>query len=93
MEKLTLRQAEERFGKEAIIKLVNMQAEPTGRLIYPSIEPQHTGMDEYVAGSVHVKGGKINAYYYQPSGSDDWEFGEMNGIEYGDIEYIEFIEE
>ena len=37
--KMTLEQAEVRFGKETINKLVNMPAEPTGRLIYPSSEP------------------------------------------------------
>lgn len=90
--KMTLQQAEARFGKETIIKLTNMQAEPTNRLIYPSNEPQHAGMDEYIAGSLYVDGGKIDAYYYQPTGADDWEYGEMNGIKYGDIEFIEFTE-
>lgn len=91
---MTLEQAEARFGKDAINKLVNMQAEPTGRLIYPAAEPQHAGMDEYMAGSVYVDGGKIDAYYFQPSDaeSDDWQFGEINGIEYGDIDNIEFTE-
>lgn len=92
--KMTLQQAEEKFGKDAIRQLVNMNAEPTGRLIYPAFEPKHAGMDEYMAGSVYVDGGKINAYYFQPSDADgdDWMFGEMNGIEYGDIDNIEFIE-
>lgn len=89
---MTLEQAETRFGKETILKLVNMQAEPTGRLIYPAFEPQHAGMDEYVAGSLYVDGGKIDAYYYQPADAEDWVFGEMNGIQYGDVEYIEFTE-
>ena len=72
-----------------------MPAEPTGRLIYPAFEPQHAGMDEYMAGSVEVDGGKIYAYYFQPSDSedDDWKFGEMNGIEYGDIDNIEYVED
>ena len=103
--KMTLEQAEVRFGKETINKLVNMPAEPTGRLIYPSSEPQHADMDEYMAGSVYVdggklnayyfqpSGGKLNAYYFQPSGADEWEFGEMNGIKYGDIDNIEFVED
>ena len=91
--KMTLEQAEVRFGKETINKLVNMPAEPTGRLIYPASEPQHADMDEYMAGSVYVDGGKLNAYYFQPSGSDEWEFGEMNGIKYGDIDNIEFVED
>lgn len=93
--KMTLQQAEEKFGKEAINRLIDMPAEPTGRLIYPAVEPQHAGMDEYMAGSVGVDGGKIYAYYFQPSDSedDDWKFGEMNGIEYGDIDNIEFVED
>lgn len=90
--KMTIDQAIERFGKEAINKLIDMQAEPTGRLIYPAFEPQHAGMDEYCAGSVYVDGGKIDAYYYQPADAEDWEFGEMNGIQYGDVEYIEYTE-
>ena len=92
---MTLQQAEEKFGKEAINRLIDMPAEPTGRLIYPAFEPQHAGMDEYMAGSVGVDGGKIYAYYFQPSDSedDDWKFGEMNGIEYGDIDNIEFVED
>lgn len=90
--KMTIDQAIERFGKEAITKLIDMQAEPTGRLIYPAFEPQHADMDEYCAGSVYVEGGRIDAYYYQPADREDWEFGEMNGIQYGDIEFIEFTE-
>ena len=90
--RMTVEEATKRFGIEAIKKLVDMQAEPTGRLIYPAFEPQHVGMDEYFAGHVYVDGGKISAYYYQPENAEDWEFGEMNGIEYGDIEYIEFYE-
>lgn len=93
MEKMTVKEAEARFGKGAVRELINMNAEPTGRLIYAAFEPQHVGMDEYVAGAVYVEGGKLLAYYFQPDGADDWEFGEMNGIEYGDIEYIEYIEE
>lgn len=91
--KMTVEEATKRFGKEAINKLIDMQAEPTGRLIYPAFEPQHVGMNEYFAGFVYVDGGKISAYYYQPENADDWEFGEMNGIEYGNIEYIEFNEQ
>lgn len=95
MGKMTLQQAEERFGKEAVNKLMNMQAEPTGRLIYPAFEPQHAEMQEYAAGSVPVEGGKIYAYYFQPSekNDDEWQFGEMNGIEYGNIDNIEFVED
>lgn len=89
---MTAEQAEARFGKEAINKLIDMQVEPTSRLIYPAYEPQHAGMDEYCAGGVYVDGGKIYAYYYQPTGTDDWGYGEMNGIQYGDIEFIEYIE-
>lgn len=91
--KMTVKEAEVKFGKDAIRKLADMPAEPTSRLIYPANEPQHAGMDEYMAGSVQVEGGKLYAYYFQPEGSDDWEFGEMNGIEYGDIDNIEFVEE
>ena len=93
--KMTRVEAEKRFGHETIIKLINMPAEPTSRLIYPAFEPQHEGMDEYMAGSVRVDGGKIYAYYFQPSDSegDDWEYGEINGIEYGDIDNIEFVED
>lgn len=91
--KMSVKEAEQRFGHEVIRKLTDLPAEPTSRLIYPAFEPQHAGMDEYMAGSVVVAGGKLSAFYYQPEGSDDWEFGEMNGIEYGDIEYIEFVEE
>ena len=93
--KMTLEEAEERFGHEAIAKLIDMPAEPTSRLIYPAFEPQHANMDEYVSGSVQVEGGKLYAYYFQPADSedDDWKLGEMNGIEYGDIDNIEFVEE
>lgn len=49
-------------------------------------------MAEFEAGPVLVEGGILRAYYFQPEGADDWEFGEMNGIEYGEIEYIEFEE-
>lgn len=91
--KMTVQEAEKRFGNKAIMNLTDMPAEPTGRLIYPAFEPQHAGMDEYVAGSVQVKGGKIYAYYFQPEGSDEWQFGEMNGVQYGDIDNIEFVEE
>ncbi len=90
--KLTQEEAIKKFGIEAIKKLTDMQAELTGRLIYPAFEPQHVGMVEYFAGHVYVDGGRIGAYYYQPEDAEDWEFGEMNGIEYGDIEYIEFEE-
>ena len=90
--KLTVNEAENRFGKDAINKLIDMQAEPTSRLIYPAYEPQHANMAEYVSGSVSVDGGKLFAYYYQPENAEDWKFGEMNGIKYGDIEYIEYEE-
>lgn len=93
MKKMTLKEAEKRFGHEAIVKLTDMAAEPTSRCIYPAIEPQHANMDEYSAGPVYVEGGKIFAYYFQPEGAEDWELGEMNGIEYGDIDNVEFIEE
>lgn len=93
--KMTLEQAKERFGENAIKTLINMHAESTSRLINPATEPEHVGMDEYVSGSVYVEGGKINAYYFQPSNSEsnEWQFGEMNGIEYGDIDNIEFVED
>lgn len=93
--KMTLQQAEERFGHETIVRLIDLPAEPTGRLIYPAYEPEHADMDEYVSGSVAVEGGKVYAYYFQPSDKedDDWRFGEMNGIEYGDIDNIEFVED
>lgn len=91
--KMTLQQAEDQFGHEAIKRLIDMPAEPTSRLIYPAFEPEHDGMDEYMSGSVEVEGGRIYAYYFQPAGADDWEFGEMNGIEYGDIDNIEFVED
>ncbi len=91
--KLSVKEAEARFGYEAIAKLTEMQAEPTGRLIYPAFEPEHAGMDEFVAGNVYVDGGTLRAYYFQPNGADEWEFGEMNGIEYGNIEYIVFDED
>ncbi len=91
--KLSVQEAEHRFGHEVIKKLTDMNAEPTSRLIYPAFEPQHEGMAEFAAGSVPVDGGNLYAYYYQPEDADEWEFGEMNGIELGDIEYIEFVEE
>jgi hypothetical protein len=90
--KLTLEQAEKRFGHTAICKLTDMNAEATDRYIYPSLEPEHVGMSEYVSGGVNVEGGVIYAYYFQPENAEEWEFGVMNGIEYGDIEFIEFIE-
>jgi len=93
--KMTVKEAEERFGKENIKKLVNMNVEPTGRLIYPAFEPQHANMSEFASDPVFVEGGKIYAYYFQPADADstDWMFGEMNGIQYGDIDNIEFIED
>lgn len=90
---MTVKEAEKRFGREVVQRLANMPAEPTSRLIYPAFEPEHDGMDEFMAGSVNVEGGTISAYYFQPTGAEEWEFGEMNGHEYGDIEYIEFIED
>jgi len=90
--KMTEKEAEARFGKDAIKKLIDMPAEPTSRYIYPAFEPQHVGMAEFEAGPVLVEGGILRAYYFQPENADDWEFGKMNGIEYGEIEYIEFEE-
>ena len=91
--KMTVQEAETRFGKDVIKRLIDIPAEPTGRLIYPAFEPEHVGMDEYMAGSVTVEGGVLYAYYFQPEGADDWEFGEMNGVEYGNIDNIEFVED
>ena len=91
--KLSVQETEKRFGPEVVKQLTDMQAEPTGRIIYPAFEPQHKGMSEYVAGSLSVDGGTLSAYYFQPEDADEWEYGEMNGIEYGDIEYIEFVED
>ena len=82
------------FGHQAIVRLAETPSEPTGRLIYPAFEPQHVGMDEYKTDGVSVEGGVLYAYYFQPSGiapSEDWLYGSMNGIEYGDIDNIEFI--
>lgn len=90
--KMTVKEAEELFGQEVIRKLVNREVEPTSRLIYPAFEPQHMGMMEYMSSSgVPVEGGMLYAYYFQPEDAEDWAFGEMNGIEYGDIDNIEFI--
>lgn len=91
--KLNLNEAENMFGCECIEKLLNLNAEPTGRVIYPEVEPQHSNMVEYVSGGVYVYDGVLFAYYYQPEDADDWEYGEMNGIEYGDIEFVEFVEQ
>ena len=90
--KLSVQETEKRFGHEVVKQLTDMQAEPTGRLIYPAFEPQHKGMSECVA-CLSVDGGTLSAYYFQPEDADEWEYGEMNGIEYGGIEYIEFVED
>lgn len=87
--KLTIEQAEKKFGKHIINKLIDQQAEPTDRFISPDDEPQHAGMVEYVSRLTLDDDSTITAYYYQPESAEDWAFGEMNGIRYGDIEYIE----
>jgi len=88
----TLEQAISKFGRDVIKRLVNQQAEPTSRLICPSFEPQHKDMVEYES-TLSIEDGTLIAYYYQPKDADEWEFGTMNGIEYGDIECIEFEED
>lgn len=90
--KITEKEAVARFGEEAIKRLIELPAEPTSRYIYPAFEPQHVGMAEFEAGPVQVEGGILRAYYFQPEGATNWVFGEMNGIQYGDIEFIEFEE-
>lgn len=68
--RLTRTEAVEHYGEDFINRLDEQNAEPTGRLIYPAFEPEHNGMDEYMASLLTSEDINVCVYYFIPSGED-----------------------
>lgn len=76
-----------KYGWDIVSQLTDMEAVASS---LAATDGKYKGLVEMRSGSVYVDGGKLDAVYHQPEGADDWEFGSVNGIYYGDIDYIEF---
>lgn len=66
MKTYTISEITARYGESAAIKAMSYGAEPTSRVIYPSAEPEHAGLNEWAAtGVVETDNGDtIRAYWY-----------------------------
>lgn len=88
MEKLSRQEAIEIAGIELVEQVENMSCEATSRLIYPSFEPEHVGMQEFCA-TAKNNCAKVTAYYFQKDEDmedcNDWSMLDWK-IEYYEVE-------
>lgn len=63
--KLNREQAIKIAGIKNVEKVESRSCVPTSRLIYPSFEPEHEGMQEFTASIRFNEGNTLTAYYYQ----------------------------
>lgn len=63
--KYTREEAVKMVGEAAVNQVETINCEPTSRVIYPSIEPDHVGKAEFVASLQLEDGRTLTAFYYQ----------------------------
>lgn len=73
------------YGENFVNELLNVDAEPTSRVIYPGCEPEHADKVEYIGGTGTAHNGdNVTIYYY----FDENECKNLGFIDWAD--YAEF---